>query len=170
MTTTPRERLESRLLALTNGGNRDKLAGIAVKAGIGSRQMANAITRRPVATDAYLRICAAIGMDPQNPKAGQRRPPCPEPGTFLPKFLGISFAMRRRLNGHSMRQAAKDCGLSASTLARIEAGQECGIGVVLKACAYCRRHPFEFVGHFPHVTINVPRETQVSITDLSGAT
>ena len=72
---SPREALA---LALDPYGD---VAQIAIRAGVSPRQMMNAQSGRPVATIAYLRICAAIGFDPL--------PAIPHP---IPKPSDFDFA------------------------------------------------------------------------------
>jgi hypothetical protein len=120
------------------------VARIAIRAGVTDRQIMNAQSGRPVATIAYLRICAAIKYDPSPDLHGDNPWHFPEPQTFQSAALAVAFRIRRGLNGHIEDDAAKLMHLSRSTVSRIENGHEMQIGVVLKACNYLNMHPFRF--------------------------
>ena len=150
---SPREALA---LALDPHGD---VAKIAIRAGVSPRQMMNAQSARPVATVAYLRICAAIQFDPLPaiPHA------IPEPSDFDFAFFSMAFRMKRGLNLHNDREAAKAIDVSATTVCRVERGDAMFIGVVLRACGYIGVHPWGYcaVPHPPVMRLDstVSRET-----------
>lgn len=135
------------------------IARIAVAAGVSPRQMMNAQSARPVATVAYLRICAAIRFNPLSALPHI----IPEPSDFDFAFFSMAFFIKRRLNGHNDREAAAAIEASATTVCRIERGDAMFIGVVLRACQYIGISPFGYfcVKNPPimRVSANVPRET-----------
>ena len=133
---SPREALA---LALDPYGD---VATIAIRAGVSPRQMMNAQSARPVATVAYLRICAVIQFDPAADLHGDEPWHWPEPQSFDFEHLAIGFLIRRNLNGQTAAEAGKIMGLSAPTVSRIENAHAMQIGVVLKACRYLGMHPF----------------------------
>ena len=142
---------------------------IAVKAGVTDRQIMNAQSGRPVATIAYLRICAALQFDPCPALHGDDPWQFPAPQTFMFPALAISFRVVRFLNLHTEVQAAASMQLSKSTVSRIENAHEMQIGVVLKACKYVNSHPFRFFpkdccGPAPKRGTVVPRETMNSVS------
>jgi DNA-binding XRE family transcriptional regulator len=53
--------------------------------------------------------------------------------------------VKRGLNKHSHREAAKAIGVGASTVCRAERGEPMQIGVVLSICAYLGVHPFGYM-------------------------
>lgn len=117
------------------------VANIAIRAGVSPRQMMNAQSGRPVATVAYLRICAAIRFDPA-PELHSDEWHWPEPQGFCFPQFAVGFRIRRNLKLHTEADAANAMGLSKSTVSRIENAHEMQIGVVLKACTYLGMHPF----------------------------
>ena len=135
---------------------------IAVKAGVTDRQMMNAQSGRPVATIAYLRICAAIGYNPL-PSIPYDTP---QPSDFDFAFFSMAFRMKRALSGHSDRNAAEVVNISPSTICRIERADAMFIGVVLRACEYIGIHPWGYCAvinpPMPRLS-NVPRETFVPV-------
>ena len=163
MTDSPRDRLAQ---ALDPYGD---IAGIAVKAGVTARQMMNAQSARPVTTVAYLRICAAIRFDPA-PDIPKYAAFPDTPSDFDFAFFSMAFWMKRGMNLHTDRQAAKLVGVSPSTICRIERGDAMFIGVVIRACKYIEIHPFGYfcVPNPPHVGAGVSRGTKDNNTVLSG--
>lgn len=151
---SPRERLAVALeiaAAKTKGG----LGQIGIDARVSSRQIANAVQARPVASIEFLRLCAAIGLDPL--------PDVPhamvKPAKFDSGFFALALRLRLRLNKHSTRHAAHIVGVRPATISRAAAGDALSIGTLLKLCLYCQQHPFSF---FP-----VSRETHQTNKDVN---
>jgi DNA-binding XRE family transcriptional regulator len=123
-----------------------KDAGIAApeitrQANVSLRIAANAICGRPVATISYLRICRAINFDPEPMlKTESARGP-----DFDFAFFAMGLYVRRRLNNHTERQAAKAIGVSPSTVCRAERREPMQIKVVLEICRYIGVHPFGYM-------------------------
>lgn len=113
----------------------------AWRAGVNSRQAANAVLGRPVATIPYLRLATACGFDP----CPDLPAPAVEPSDFDAALFGLALNIRRQLREDSDRDAAEIMGLSASTVCRIEKGHIVNIGVVLSACRYIGVHPFGYL-------------------------
>lgn len=157
MTFSPRERLAG---ALALYPKKDAL----FKAGVTPRQIANAEMGAPVATIPYLRLCMAIGYDPM---PGYQIVTEQPPRDFEFHYFAIAFRITRGLKGHSDRQAAREIGVSASTICRIERGDKMFIGVVMRACSYMQRHPFQFctgaIGTDTLALKHVSRETKGSL-------
>jgi hypothetical protein len=116
-------------------------SALARKADIPTRIAANAICGRPVATVSYLKICRAIDFDPA-PMLKMESGCGPD---FDFSYLGMGLKMRRGLNKHNDRQAAKAIGVGASTICRAERGEPMQIGVTLGICAYIGVHPFGYM-------------------------
>lgn len=91
----------------------------------------------------FLKLCARLGIDPVT---GQRRAPVANPGTLCLPLLGAACAMTRHLKDHmSLRDAAEEIGVSASTLSRLEQSLPISIEPVLAVCAFIGVHPFEYM-------------------------
>jgi hypothetical protein len=116
-------------------------ANLAGKADVPLRIAANAICGRPVATISYLRICRAIDFDPA-PTLKMQSGCGPD---FDFSYLAMALKVKRGLNKHSDREAAKAIGVGASTICRAERGEPMQIGVVLGICAYLGVHPFGYM-------------------------
>lgn len=114
---------------------------LAQSTDIPKRIAANALCGRPVATGSYLRICRAINFDPA-PALGRE---AIHGSDFDFSFLAMGLKIRRGLNHHSDRAAAKAIGVKASTVCRAERGDYVGIEVVLKICRYVGVHPFGYM-------------------------
>lgn len=137
-------------------------SALAAQAGVTLRQAANAITGRPVAAGAFLRLCVVVQHDP----APDIEYPAPsEPREFDCILFAMALRIIRGLNGDTERAAGKKMQMSATTVCRLEQGYQTSIGVVLRACRYLGRHPYSYL-RAPPIKQNVPRETsrQISAT------
>jgi hypothetical protein len=130
--------------------DRSKLgpANVAGKADVPLRVAANAICGRPVATVPYLRICRAIGFDPA--PMLKMESGCGLDFDFA--YLAMALKVKRGLNKHSDREAAKAIGIGASTVCRAERGEDIQIGSVLSICGYVGVHPFGYMSEPPRET------------------
>lgn len=132
---SPRERL-AQALETAASTRPFKLAGIAKDAGVDIKVIANAARARPVSTISYLRIAAAIALDPL--------PELPHSGfpvaDFDTAFFAMGFFIARGLKRHSQAEAATELGIKPLTIAKLEHGTELPIGVVLRACRYIGVH------------------------------
>lgn len=117
-------------------------AVVAAAAGVHPRLAANAIAARPVATIYYLRLCAAALLNPAPAIIFDGAIPAPSDFDFGQFACG--FKITRGLRKHSDRDAASACGISPSTVGRLEAAEAVQIGVALRACAYVGLHPYKF--------------------------
>ena len=142
---SPRERLAGALALVRN------TLELPVKAGVSARQVANALKGRPVTTNAYLRICTAIRLDPA---PGRQLIVPSKPSEFDFAFFAMGFKIARGLRRHTDRQAAKAIEVAPATICRIELGHVMSIGVVLRACEYIDISPFSYC-----VSALVNRET-----------
>ena len=150
----------TRLAAELNQRQAHLNCGYATKAGITTRQLANAICGRPVTANAYLRLAVALGFDPcpdlpHEPLAG----PC----DFDYPFFAMAFRIARGLKGHNDRQAAEAIEVSASTVCRIEAAQAVLIGVLIRACRYIGCHPWGYC----HAKWNPPNTVEKTEKTIS---
>jgi len=149
-TLSPRDALADALSCFT----RAQAGAIAKKAGVTVRQAANAICGRPVETISYLRICTALEFDPlpeiPHPLLG-------EPSDFIFGLFGSAFAIRRRLQNLTHRNAGQAIASAAATVVRIERGDVMSIGVVLRACRWLDMHPY---GYCTPCLPKVSRETR----------
>lgn len=119
-----------------------EIPAIAAKAGVTARQVANLIVGRPVKTDAFLRLCVALGHDPMPhlPHSELCRP-----AAFDFGLLAMGCVIRRGLNKHTVRDAADAIGISHVTVSRIENGHGMSISVVLAVCRYIQIHPWNYM-------------------------
>ena len=130
-------------VALADALNLARLAPshLANRASVPLRIAANAMSARPVAAVSYLKICRAINFDP-TPTLKAETPLGLE---FDFQYLGIALRVRRGVNNHSDREAAKVMGIGASTVCRVERGEPVQIGSVFRICNYLGVHPFGYM-------------------------
>jgi len=124
--------------ALAGACSVDELARVAH---VPQRIAGNAMSGRPVATNSYLKICLAVGVDPA-PTLKMEKSCGPN---FDFAYFAFALKLRRGVNKHTAREAAKATGLSAPTICRAERGEPMQIGVVLALCAYIGVHPFGYM-------------------------
>jgi DNA-binding Xre family transcriptional regulator len=95
------------------------------------------------ATDAgeHLRLCAVVGIDPID----GHRDTSHQPGELDRKLFAMGVRMRRYQRKQSIREAAREIGISVTTVSRIENGKVRGIDSMLAACRYIGVHPFHYV-------------------------
>ncbi len=122
---------------------------VTVRASRGARGQETAVQH-------YLRLCCAVGLDPTG--AG-RRPPA-GPVMFLGRLFGEDLFTARRSRGHTLREAAREMDISATSVKFIEDGKSKSFECVAAACRYLGKHPFDYL------VPNVSRET---LSKNSGA-
>lgn len=127
--------------ALPKPRESEALRDLAKRAGVEHVSASRAAKGRPIAADAYLRLCAVVGIDP----IGGKRIAPQVPGVFVRSQLGMASYMRRLQNKHALRTAAAIVGISYSSLYRLEHDEVVSIETVLAACRYVGMHPFDFI-------------------------
>lgn len=138
--TPPSERLAA---ALEPYGERH-LGTLARQADLSARQMGNAVLGRPLATSGFLRLCAALKIDPL-PDLPWWPWVAPPNGDFDFVLLAMGLRITRGLHKHTERQAGEAMGASGATVNRLEQGDRLSIGSVLRACRYIGQHPFGYM-------------------------
>ena len=150
----------ARMAAHLKGRNVPELACLAK---ITPRQAANAIKGRPVATIPFMRLAVAAGFDPM--------PDLPHAPTAISDFdfdvLAIAFRIKRDINQHTERAAAKASGLSLASISRIENAHFVSVQVVITACRYLGVHVFGYLTAAPYPPISrvPPTETSLGARD-----
>jgi transcriptional regulator with XRE-family HTH domain len=128
-------------------------AQVAQRAGVAIGTLNRAAGGRPISADHYLRIAAAVGIDPVT---GQEVSPHVGFGEFDRLQLAMAIRMNMTMRKHSLRAAAKLAGVSTTVLLRLKNGEITAIESVLAGCRYLGLHPF---GYLKPVPANVLRET-----------
>lgn len=129
--------LARHLAALTPAARK----ALADKAGVSLRVLACAAGGRPVGVDSYLRLCNAAGIDPA-PDLPKRKIAI---GAFDHGTFALGINLRRRLNRHSERQAARAARIAPCVLYRAENRHPVSIENTLKLCRYLGVHPTGYV-------------------------
>ena len=96
---------------------------------------------RPTRAEHHLKLCMVMGIDPVDGHAISPRPPAP----IITAFFACAVKGNRFLKGHSIRQAAKEMGISGTSLSRIENGDVRSFDTMWAACRYVGGHPFDYV-------------------------
>jgi DNA-binding XRE family transcriptional regulator len=155
MPVTPTQRLACAIVARPF---RERPA-IARRAGVGPTAVARAAAGMPVRAEAYLKLCAAIGI---NSLTGEPAP-VRSLGDLHWGLLGLGIEMRRRLGKiGTQRDMVKKIGgrVSLRTISFIENGKHVSIGSVLAIC--------EFIGVAPEQYCGEPKKLHVKrITETS---
>lgn len=152
---TPSKRLASALRAITSDGKPEEVVALARAYGIPGRLARHAASGMDVNASDYLKLCAAVGIDPIAESMTVARRNLPEIDWSL-----VGLKVLARLIGTpeqpqnpkiAMRQAAKNWKLSLVTLARMKGGQPVGIENLLKLCCALDCHPHEFLKRSPEM-------------------
>lgn len=93
----------------------------------------------PISASDFLKLCAAIGLDPVNPL---QLVPMRGLGDLDHRFLAMGLTIRMSLNGHSLRSAARAMEVSHTAVKRLCDGVPTSVGTVIQACKYLGQHPF----------------------------
>ena len=149
----------ARMAAHLKGRNVPELACLAK---ITPRQAANAIKGRPVATIPFMRLAVAAGFDPM--------PDLSHAPTAISDFdfdvLAIAFRIKRDINRHTERAAARASGLSLASISRIENAHFVSVRVVITACYYLGVHVFGYLNPAPSTPIS--RVSRAETPMISG--
>lgn len=150
----------SRLLAraLTSPPLRP-VEALAEESGVPRGIVLRALACRPVSADAFLRLCAVVGLVPAWGAASTRdsgfgftlsptRPTRPCALSFA--FAGMAMRLARTDRGHNIRDGAAAAGVSVTTTSRIEAGKVVSIESVVRVAAYVGVSVTQFVAEAPH--------------------
>lgn len=130
--------------------------------GVGFHTIVRAATKRPLAAQAFLTLCAGLGLDPLTlePAAGDMPP---FRGEVIWPMAGAALQVARHLHGHDQRAVSRAARLSLATVNRAENGQALSAGSLLRLAAYVGLHPHAWSGPpaLPQAaqTRNVSRET-----------
>lgn len=142
----PTKRLGKAVRAVTGNGDPGKVVALARKWGIGGRLARRAAKDIDVNASAYIKLCAAVEIDPASGIA-----------TTVACFKAdidwnrvATKILLALINGNkTMREAAKEWKISLVALARAKSQQPVNVDNFLKICAGLGCHPHEF-------TIRVP--------------
>jgi hypothetical protein len=141
---SPRDALAAHLDALKPG----ECCDLASRCGISTKQAANALLGRPVATIPFLRISIATDFDPF-PELPHERTPL---GDFDFAAFATAFRLTRGILRLSERSSARFLNVSAATICRLENADPMFIGVILRACRFIGVHPFAYIGTATNVS------------------
>ncbi|KQZ00877.1 hypothetical protein ASD45_08420 [Pseudolabrys sp. Root1462] len=131
MPVTPIQRLQCALKARPR---RDR-PSIARAAGVGPTALARAAAGQDVRADAYLKICAGLGIDSRTGEASPSR----RLGDLNWKMLGLAIELRRRVRKlGSQRHVVALIGgrVSLATLCRVENGKPISVNNLLTICEF----------------------------------
>lgn len=149
MPVTPIQRLAKALCDATSGGKPEAVVAFARQWGIDGRIARRAARGIDTNASDYLRLCAAVGIDPILPIEA-------EPKRLDPlNWELVSIKVRATLIGSpgepniTMRKLASVWKLPLVSLARMKAGQPVNIDNLLKLCRALRCHPHMFVKRSP---------------------
>jgi transcriptional regulator with XRE-family HTH domain len=132
----------TRLKHALKGSDTARVEGLSAVSGVPIATIKRACRGETICADAYLRLCAALDLDPVTLMKRLGQPP----GELHWASLGIAtHAKRMTLGNWPLRRAATQAKLPFATLARVERGEIVSIETVLTVCAYLGRHPTEFV-------------------------
>jgi DNA-binding XRE family transcriptional regulator len=131
-----------------------ELIELAERTGVRVTAVRRAAKGRSVSVDEFLAIAAATAIDPMT---GEPRL-AHAVGSFHVNQFGCAVRMVRYQRDETQRQFAKAMHISASTLCRIERGDEVLIESIVKVCRFIGRHPHDFTAQ------NVSRETPAETT------
>jgi hypothetical protein len=135
-------------------------AALADAAGVPRRTAERARRNRGIGSEAYLKLCNAVGKDAVSG--------APRTVRFMPSaacnwwLLGAAIYLARSRRLHGIRAAALEIGVSTATLSRAETGQAIAIESVIRIAHYLQLTPEAAVGlceRCPTVTAPATRET-----------
>lgn len=134
MTVSPAKRLADALAPL----DREARLLLAERAGVAEIAVSRARGQCSVTADNFLRLCAAIGIDPTPdiPRAPVRA----RIGWLDHATLGLGIRSTRYANKHSIRDAVKASRISLTTISPMEHGQPVSIENI-------GAHPLGYVTH-----------------------
>lgn len=148
MPLTPIQRLQRALNAVTHGGDAHQLVELARGAGVDgvmARRAARGIT---INADAYLKLCAAVSIDPLTGKKRERQ----ITGTLDWRRVSVKVLMvlieGKLCPGKprsSLRKLAKECGLPFVTVNRAKNAQPISPDSLMKLCTGLGCHPAQFL-------------------------
>lgn len=147
MPVTPLQRLSKALCAITSGGKPEEVVAFARAWDIDGRLARRAAKAIEVNASTYLRLCAAIGIDPVS---GKKAPS--QALTEIDWRLVSAMALMAQItNNLSIRKAAERWHLPTPALVRIRDGEPVGIDNFLKFCRACdiAAHPHKFKKRVP---------------------
>lgn len=123
-----RDVLAGKLNALGVAGMVDLARSIDVN----PRAARDAAKGLPISADHFLRLAAAVGLDPMTGAAIAPR----VVGALDLKTLGAAIQITLGLHGNSKRAAAKATGLSAMAIVRLIRGERVSIDTLMRACRH----------------------------------
>lgn len=122
------------------------VALFAAEAGVSVRALRTARRGQPVAVDAHLGLCRALGLDPATGAPTPRVMPC---GRVRWDHVRASLVCSRAARGLTLRAAAERIGIGAATLLRAERGEAVSVEVFLKLCAWLGMPPGHLTDEAP---------------------
>lgn len=153
MPSTPIQRLSRAIRAITEDGKPALVVALAREYGVDGRLGRRAASGMDVNADAYLKLCAAAGIDPiaEGMTVALRKLPDLNWTLVGIKVLAqlIGTPAEPKTPKVAMRQAAKEWNLSLVAIARLKSGQPVGIDNLLKLCCALDCHPHEFLTRSP---------------------
>jgi hypothetical protein len=133
------------------------LAARADRAGVDRRQACLARVGRPISAGAHLALCGELGIDPMD---GARRPPKIVSPNVEWWLVAAALYITRGLNRLDQRRAAKEIGISPSTVCRLEACKPVSIANLIRVCRFIGVHCDGYTApHAAGLCGHVPRET-----------
>jgi hypothetical protein len=155
--TSPRAMLAARLMRVAT--TTAAACEIADRAGpCMRRQVFRARAGRPVNAGAFLALCGAAGIDPVD---GSARPPKRVPACIAWPLVGAGLRITRRLRRQELRSTARQIGVCAATLCRVEAGDAVSIESLLAVCRFVGVHP----EHYAHDQVSRETGTETNFVD-----
>lgn len=143
MSLAPIKRLSAALKAVTDDGEPGKVVALAKVAGVDGIYARRAAKGIAINVVAYLKLCAALGLDPVS---GDPSLIEPYDGELQWNYVGLALKGQRFLREHTIAEAKKVIGgISDATISRVENGQECSIEHFLSICIYLNRHPYSLL-------------------------
>ncbi len=112
---------------------------------IGLRHVSRALSRRPLAPDPHMALCAALGVCPVRLVRLDllAKPLPPLLGPLEWRCLGFRLVLKRDVDRISVRAAADRIGISPATVTRVEQGRPMSFDVVARCAAFLALHPHE---------------------------
>ena len=141
---TPAKRLASALRAITSDGKPEEVVALARTYGIDGRLARRAAREIPVNANAYLKLCAACGIDPMTGATGVQRTIADLDRNRL--AIQVLLAI---IGGNSLRKLAKTWKVEYTAINRAKHQLPVNVDNFLKICAGLRMHPHAFLAPVP---------------------
>lgn len=169
MPRSPIQRLSRAIRAITDDGKPEKVVALAREYGVDGHLGRRAASGKDVNADAYLKLCAAAGIDPMTGAKAERR----RIEDLAWGLLGIKV-LACLIGGWgetdlTMRAAAKKWRVSLVTVSRAKAGQPIGVDNFLALCRAMHVHPHLFLTRKPEMFHGKQAPGQAELKEAIGA-